>query len=138
VYFDRQRQGDIKNQKVKLDLQGPMVQLALALDGTLDKDNWRGRLVSGDVKAGGQDWKLQGSGASGALADGRLNLGAHCWVSGPASLCSEEQRLMPDPKLRLHLKQFPLDSLAAVAAQGLPVARQLNADLSLDLPASGP
>ena len=130
--------GDLKRQQLKLALQGPMLQLALALDGGLDKDQWRGRLLSGDVKAGGQDWALQKSARLERLADGRINLGAQCWMSGPASLCSEEQRLMPDPKLRFHLKQFPLDSLAKWLPDDFRWQGQLNADLSLDLPASGP
>ena len=130
--------GDLKRQQLKLALQGPMLQLALALDGDLDKDNWRGRLLSGDVKAGGQDWALQNPARLERLADGRINMGAQCWISGPASLCSEEQRLMPDPKLRLHLKQFPLDSLAKWFPNDFQWQGQLTADVSLDLPASGP
>ena len=130
--------GDIKRQQLKLDLQGPLVQLGLAVDGGLDKGNWRGRLASGDVKAGGQAWVLQNPARLERLADGRLNLGAQCWLSGPASLCSEEQRLVPDPKLRLHLKQFPLDSLAEWLPKDFQWQGQLNADLMLDLPASGP
>ena len=130
--------GDLKRQQLKLALQGPMLQLALALDGGLDKDNWRGRLLSGDVKAGGQDWALQNPARLERLADGRINMGAQCWISGPASLCSEEQRLMPDPKLRLHLKQFPLDSLAKWFPNDFQWQGQLTADVSLDLPASGP
>ena len=130
--------GDIKRQQLKLGLQGPMLQLALALDGGLDKDNWRGRLVSGDVKAGGQAWVLQNPARLERLADGRINMGSQCWISGPASLCSEEQRLIPDPKLRLHLKQFPLDSLAEWLPKDFQWQGDLNADLILDLPASGP
>ena len=130
--------GDIKRQQLKLGLQGPMLQLALALDGGLDKDNWRGRLVSGDVKAGGQAWVLQNPARMERLADGRINMGSQCWISGPASLCSEEQRLMPDPRLRLHLKQFPLDSLAEWLPKDFQWQGDLNADLVLDLPASGP
>ncbi|KAB0491034.1 translocation/assembly module TamB domain-containing protein [Pseudomonas psychrophila] len=130
--------GDIKRQQLKLGLQGPMLQLALALDGGLDKDNWRGRLVSGDVKAGGQAWVLQNPARLERLADGRINMGSQCWISGPASLCSEEQRLMPDPRLRLHLKQFPLDSLAEWLPKDFQWQGDLNADLVLDLPASGP
>ena len=130
--------GDIKRQQLKLGLQGPMLQLALALDGGLDKDNWRGRLVSGDVKAGGQAWVLQNPARLERLADGRINMGSQCWISGPASLCSEEQRLMPDPRLRLHLKQFPLDSLAEWLPKDFQWQGDLNADLILDLPASGP
>ena len=102
-------QGDIKNQKLNLDLIGPKLKLALGLDGNLDKGNWRGRLASGDIQAGGQDWKLQNPAKLERLADGKINFGAHCWMSGNASLCGEDQRLMPEPKLRYHLKQFPIE-----------------------------
>jgi translocation and assembly module TamB len=131
-------QGDIKRQQVKLDLQGPLLKLALGLDGTLDKGNWRGRLASGDVQTGGQDWKLQQPAKLERLADGKINFGAHCWLSGPASLCGEDQRLMPDPRLRYHLKQFPLDSLAQWLPKDFAWKGALNADVQLDLPASGP
>lgn len=131
-------QGDINSQKVQLDLAGPLVQLALVLDGNLDKGNWRGRLASGDIQAGGQDWKLQAPAKIERLADGRLTFAAHCWVSGPASLCGEDQRLMPEPKLRYHLKQFPIDSLAAFVPKDFAWQGKLNADIQLDLPDSGP
>ncbi|MGB6214089.1 translocation/assembly module TamB domain-containing protein [Pseudomonas mandelii] len=131
-------QGDIKNQKLALDLQGPKLKLALGLDGNLDQGNWRGRLASGDIQAGGQDWKLQGPAKLERLADGKINFGAHCWMSGPASLCGEDQRLMPEPKLRYHLKQFPIESLAQWLPKDFAWKGRLNADLQLDLPASGP
>ncbi|CAI8702120.1 translocation and assembly module TamB [Pseudomonas sp. IT-P253] len=131
-------QGDIKNQKLNLDLQGPKLKLALGLDGSLDKGNWRGRLARGDIQAGGQDWKLQGPAKLERLADGKINFGAHCWMSGPASLCGEDQRLIPEPKLRYHLKQFPIDSLAQWLPKDFAWKGTLNADLQLDLPASGP
>ncbi|MGH8377085.1 MAG: translocation/assembly module TamB domain-containing protein, partial [Pseudomonas sp.] len=131
-------QGDIKNQKLSLDLQGPQLKLALGLDGALDKGNWRGRLASGDIQAGGQDWKLQGPAKLERLADGKINFGAHCWASGQASLCGEDSRLMPEPKLRYHLKQFPIDSLAQWLPKDFAWQGRLNADLQLDLPASGP
>ncbi|MFJ2712410.1 translocation/assembly module TamB domain-containing protein [Pseudomonas sp. NPDC087346] len=131
-------QGDIKSQKLSLDLLGPKLKLALGLDGNLDKGNWRGRLASGDIQAGGQDWKLQNPAKLERLADGKINFGAHCWMSGSASLCGEDQRLMPDPKLRYHLKQFPIESLAQWLPKDFAWQGKLNADLQLDLPASGP
>ncbi|MCP1464134.1 translocation/assembly module TamB domain-containing protein [Pseudomonas sp. S3E17] len=131
-------QGDIRSQKVQLDLAGPLVKLALALDGNLDQGNWRGRLASGDVQAGGQDWKLQAPAKIERMADGKLTFAAHCWVSGAASLCGEDQRLMPEPKLRYHLKQFPIDSLAAFLPKDFAWQGRLNADIQLDLPDSGP
>jgi translocation and assembly module TamB len=131
-------QGDIKNQKLQLDLQGPMLKLALGLDGKLDQGNWRGRLASGDIQAGGQDWKLQNPAKLERLADGKVTFAAHCWVSGQASLCGEDQRLMPEPRLRYHLKQFPIESLAQWLPKDFAWKGKLNADVQLDLPASGP
>ncbi|MDR9751301.1 translocation/assembly module TamB domain-containing protein [Pseudomonas sp. SZMC_28357] len=131
-------QGDSKRQKLSLDLLGPTLKLALGFDGALDQGNWRGRLASGNVKAGGQDWTLQAPARLERLADGKLNFGAHCWMSGAASLCGEDQRLMPEPKLRYHLKQFPIDSLAQWLPKDFAWQGKLNADLQLDLPASGP
>ncbi|MCF4997022.1 translocation/assembly module TamB [Pseudomonas syringae] len=131
-------QGDIKRQKLSLDLLGPKLKLALGLDGNLDKGNWRGRLASGTISAGGQDWKLQSPAKLERLADGKINFGAHCWLSGGASLCGEDQRLMPEPKLRYHLKQFPIESLAQWLPKDFAWRGRLNADLQLDMPASGP
>ncbi|WP_024617939.1 translocation/assembly module TamB domain-containing protein [Pseudomonas kilonensis] len=131
-------QGDIKQQKLNLDLQGPQLDTTLVLDGALDQGNWRGRLASGDVQAGGQVWRLQAPAKLERLADGTLNVGAHCWRSGEASLCGEDQRLMPEPKLRYHLKQFPIESLAQWMPKDFAWQGRLNADLQLDLPASGP
>ncbi|MCK9815628.1 translocation/assembly module TamB [Pseudomonas sp. MAFF 302046] len=131
-------QGDIKNQALQLNLQGPLLKLVLGLDGVLNQGNWRGRLASGDVQTGGQDWKLQSPAKLEYLATGTLNFGAHCWASGDASLCGEDQRLMPDPKLRYHLKRFPIDSLAQWLPKDFAWKGLLNADVQLDVPASGP
>src|SRR3546814_16814846 len=45
---------------------------------------------------------------------------------------------MPEPKLRYHLKQFPIESLAQWMPKDFAWQGRLNADLQLDLPASGP
>lgn len=131
-------QGTLKAQQVKLDLQGPLLKLAIALDGGLDKGNWRGRLASGTVQSGGQNWRLQQPAKIERLADGRLNFGAHCWLSGAASLCGGDQRLMPDPRLRYQLKNFPLDSLAQWMPKDFAWKGTLNANVQLDIPAAGP
>ncbi|GAB3395994.1 translocation/assembly module TamB domain-containing protein [Azotobacter armeniacus] len=135
-------QGDRRTQTLTLDLDGPQLELALALDGRLEELaegwNWRGRLNRGEVRSGGQDWRLQGPARLERLADGRLNLGAHCWRSGSASLCGEDQRLLPEPRLNYRLRDFPLDSLAAWWPQDFAWQGRLNGELQLDLPAAGP
>ncbi|MFK3942309.1 translocation/assembly module TamB domain-containing protein [Pseudomonas monteilii] len=130
--------GDSVQQAMQLALEGPQLKLALGADGKLDQGNWRGRLGSGRVQAGGQDWQLQSPARVQYLANGQIDVGAHCWRSGSASLCGDEQRLAPEPRLRMHLKQFPLDSLAQWMPNDFRWQGLLNADLNVDIPASGP
>ncbi|WP_374045847.1 translocation/assembly module TamB domain-containing protein [Pseudomonas sichuanensis] len=136
--LDVQGKGDIRQQSATLALDGPQLKLDLALDGTLGKGDWRGRLASGRIQAGGQDWQLQAPARLQRLASGQLDFGAHCWRAGLASLCGEDQRLAPEPRLRYHLKQFPLDSLAQWLPKDFAWQGLLNADINLDIPASGP
>ncbi|QXH33242.1 translocation/assembly module TamB domain-containing protein [Pseudomonas muyukensis] len=133
-----QGKGDIRQQAATLALVGPQLKLDLAVDGALSKGDWRGRLASGRIQAGGQDWQLQAPTKLQRLANGQLDFAAHCWRSGQASLCGEDQRLAPEPRLRYHLKQFPLDSLAQWLPKDFAWQGLLNADINLDIPASGP
>lgn len=132
-------QGNIQRQALALDLQGPLLQLALAVDGVLsDKGDWRGRLASGRIQSGGQDWQLQQPATLERLASGRLSLGAHCWLGGEASLCGGQQRLAPEPSIDYQLKNFPLASLQPWLPEDFAWQGTLDGQVKLDLPASGP
>ncbi|UXY50786.1 translocation/assembly module TamB domain-containing protein [Pseudomonas tohonis] len=130
--------GDRQRQQLETRLQGPLLDLQLALDGLLDQGDWRGRLSRGELQSGGQDWRLEQPAKLQRLADGRLELGAHCWRSGPASLCGGDQRLLPEPKLDYRLRDFPLDSLAEWLPDDFAWHGTLDGDLQLELPARGP
>ncbi|MDF3933203.1 translocation/assembly module TamB domain-containing protein [Pseudomonas citronellolis] len=131
-------QGNLQRQQLDLSLQGKPLALALGFDGNWNGRDWRGRLAKGEIHSGGQDWQLQQPARLERLADGRLNLGAHCWVSGPASLCGGEQRLLPEPQLRWQLHDFPLDSLGRWLPEDFAWQGKLNGEVKLDLPARGP
>lgn len=121
-----------------LQLQGGLLNLSLAAEGGLRGGDWRGRLLRAAVDAYQQQWALQQPVAIERLASGRLDLAAHCFVSGPATLCAPNQRLMPDTQLRYRLRDFPLDSLSAYLPDTLAWQGELNADLELELPQAGP
>ncbi|NQD94722.1 translocation/assembly module TamB, partial [Pseudomonas sp. CrR25] len=131
-------QGDRHTQQMQLRLDGPLLQSSLALDGTLAGGDWRGRLSRGEVHSGGQDWRLEQPASLVRQGDGRLELGAHCWRSGPASLCGEAQRLLPEPRIRYRLTDFPLASLAPWLPQDVAWQGQLDAEIHLDLAPDGP
>jgi len=131
--------GDQRRQALEVELQGPLLQLALALDGSLNEQgDWRGRIASGRVQSGGQDWQLQQAATLERLASGRLNLGAHCWQAGDASLCGGQQRLMPQPSLDWRLQNFPLASLQPWLPEDFAWQGRLDGQLKVDLPESGP
>lgn len=121
-----------------MQVEGGLLDLSLAVDGGLGGDDWRGRLRSAELQAEGQQWALRQPASLERLASGVFTLGAHCWVSGPASLCADNQRLLPDPQLRYRLRDFPLQSLAGYLPDNLRWLGEVNADLTLDLPAAGP
>ncbi|MBF2998280.1 translocation/assembly module TamB, partial [Pseudomonas aeruginosa] len=54
------------------------------------------------------------------------------------SLCGGEQRLLPEPRLRYTLRDFPLDSLKQWFPEDFAWQGKLNGDLQLDVPARGP
>ncbi|WP_165665896.1 translocation/assembly module TamB domain-containing protein [Metapseudomonas otitidis] len=130
--------GTLQRQQAELSLKGPDLGLGLALDGQLKDGDWRGRLSRGDVRLGTQDWRLEQAASLQRLADGRLDLGAHCWRSGEASLCAGQQRLMPEPNLDYRLRDFPLASLAPWLPDDFAWQGQLDGDLRLQLPSTGP
>ena len=130
--------GTQQQQRLMLQLQGPVLNSQLELTGGLDKGNWRGRLSQGQVQSGGQDWQLQQPASLLRLASGHLTLGAHCWRSGDASLCAKEQRLLPQPQLNYQLSQFPLHSLAPLWPSDFAWQGQLEGRVQLDLLPSGP
>lgn len=131
-------EGTADKHQADLQLQGPLLDLALAFDGGLRGDDWIGRLLRGELSAEQQNWALQRPAKLQRFADGRLELGAHCWLSGPASLCAEDQRIMPDPRIRYRLRDFALQSLAEYLPDDFRWQGELNADIELDIPASGP
>jgi len=131
--------GTLARHGLDLQLDGEPLALDLRLQGGLDAARrWRGELSRGRLAAAGLDWQLQAPALLERSATGRVSLGAHCWRSADASLCADAQRLLPDPQLRLRLRDFQLARLAAVLPEGFAVQGVLQGDVSLDLPASGP
>ena len=124
--------------RARLQLQGPLLDLSLAVTGGLEGGDWRGRLMEAELDAQGQQWALRDPATLQRLESGRITFGAHCWASGQATLCADDQRLQPDPQLRYRLRDFPLESLSEYLPENLIWQGEVNADLALDLPSAGP
>ena len=131
-------EGTQQAHQASLQLEGGLLDLVLAADGALRGGDWRGRLSRARLQAEGQDWALREPASIERLANGTFTLGAHCLANGPATLCADRQRLQPDPQLRYRLRDFPLQSLASYLPDNLRWLGEVNADISVDLPAAGP
>lgn len=133
-----QGQGDRQRHMLAAKLDGPTLLVDLGLEGGWNNGDWKGRLARGELRAGGQAWQLQAPAPLQRLANGQLDIGAHCWRDGAASLCGEDQRLAPQPRLRYHLKGLRLEGLAPWLPADFAWEGVLNADIAVDLPSGGP
>lgn len=131
--------GTLEKHRVMLALTGDVLPLRVEVMGALKANgDWQGQLSDAHVSVANLPWSLQSAAYIQRRADGRVTLSAHCWQSEAARLCAEPQRLLPEPQLRWQLQHFALNRLAAQLPPDLALEGQLNAEISLDLPASGP
>lgn len=131
--------GNPERHQASLQLTGRPLSAELTLSGSLGRNNqWTGQILAARLKAAQQDWVLQQATRLDYLSSGHLQLAAHCWRFDKASLCAENQRLLPDPQLRYQLRDFPLDSLNPWLADDLRWKGQLNAKLAVDILRAGP
>jgi len=130
--------GDAKRHSLQAGLEGPELVLALTAAGSWLDGAWKGQLSSSRIASHGQAWALQSPASLQRLADGTVTLGAHCWRSGRASLCADNQQLAPEPRIRLHLNDFPMASLQPWLPDTLSWEGSANADVKLDMGKAGP
>lgn len=135
--------GSLEAHQAQLSVQGPLLNSQITADGAWNKDHWRGRLATARIQIEQQDWQLRQAASVDYLANGQLNLGAHCWASvapenDRATLCAGVQRLLPNAKLDYRLEQFALASLQPWLPDDLQWQATLEGLLQVELPASGP
>ncbi|GGJ07007.1 translocation/assembly module TamB domain-containing protein [Halopseudomonas pertucinogena] len=127
-------EGDRASHIVAADLQNGLVELDLRLSGAISDERWRGRLTSANIAVEEMYWQLQDPAAlSYHQGNGELRLGAHCWSHLASALCfNGEQRLLPDRRLDLELRNFPLSSLQAWLPDDFSWEGTLNAEARLE------
>lgn len=102
-------------------LDGDLVMGQGSLVGGLDSRGWLGEMASGLVAVAGTEWQLAAPASlAWRQATGQLLLGAHCWRSAAARLCSEDElRLGRAGHLRLALDGLELERLHGLWPEGL-------------------
>lgn len=128
-----QLSGNRADHRLALDLQDGIVDLSARLSGTLHDDRWEGQLTQGEIAAEEMIWRQrEAAGLSYRFDAGQLRLAAHCWGHENARLCfQDEQRLLPDRRIALTLRDFPLTSLDSFMPDDFGWAGSLDADIEL-------
>lgn len=105
-----------------------------SLSGRLAGRDWLGRMETGQVSLGGMEWRLNDAFAlAWRQAQRQLALAAHCWVSGEARLCNEEElRVGQGGHVRLSLEGLALERLAGVMPEGLVMTGQASGSAAGD------
>lgn len=115
--------------------------LLLSFAGALGAElsTWTGQLARGEIDVTSQDqfWRLSQPADLAYNEAGRLTFGQHCWMWQEASVCAGQQTLLPDPALDYRVRKFPTTALSPLLPETLRWNTLLNADLTLNSPATG-
>lgn len=119
--------GDMHTQELNLQLEGP-ARAQASIQGELDVQtlHWRGSLRQLIVDVEQQHWQLTEPMHIDYQHEQRLQLGAHCFKGGQASLCAQQQQLLPRLAIDYQLKNFPLASLRPWLPKDLQLDALLN------------
>ncbi|WP_225316471.1 MULTISPECIES: translocation/assembly module TamB domain-containing protein [Marinobacter] len=103
-------------------------------------NTWQGAVEQGrvDVPEQGQQWTLAGPAALEYTETGRLTFGNHCWQWQQASVCAQDQTLLPTQDIAYRVENFPTTALAPLMPETLRWDAQLNADIQLVMTDDGP
>lgn len=131
--------GNPQNQQAAIAGRGrDEERIALKVAGGFAGNDWQGSLQDGRIALAGFDWRQLSAAALGYRADGRIELGSHCWGMDKARLCAGEQQLAPVQKLDLKLSGLPLDRLPGELPENVRIQGEVNAAVQLLVAGDGP
>ncbi|MFN2359484.1 MAG: translocation/assembly module TamB domain-containing protein [Marinobacter sp.] len=134
--------GTRDNHRLEVDAVHEEAELGLVFAGDASSDwrTWQGALEQGriDVPEQDQQWTLAEP-ASLEFADtGKLTFGRHCWQWQQASVCAEDQTLLPTQDIAYRIENFPTTALTPLMPETLRWDALLNADVRLVMNEDGP
>lgn len=116
------------------------VGLVFAGNASEDWNAWKGDLEQGRIEVPEQDqqWTLAGPAPLEYTETGRLTFGSHCWQWQQASVCAEDQTLLPTQDIAYRIENFPTTALSPLMPETLRWDALLNADIRLVMTDNGP
>ncbi|MCC2637401.1 MAG: hypothetical protein K0Q68_1120 [Moraxellaceae bacterium] len=119
--------GSRDSHRLDWQLEGDRLLGQGRLAGGQAATGWSGRMESGQLAVAGLEWRLAVPYAMAwERAVPQVWLAPHCWVSGEASLCNqEEMRLGRAGHVRMALSGLALERIRGIWPEGLEMAGQL-------------
>ncbi|HSP01278.1 MAG TPA: hypothetical protein VLN90_07430, partial [Thioalkalivibrio sp.] len=134
--------GTRDNHQLTLEAVHKEAELALSLTGAAAEswNAWAGSVERGqiDIPEHDQRWSLSGPAELAYTVAGRLTFGNHCWRWQQASVCAEDQTLLPNQDIAYRIDNFPTTALAPLMPETLRWDSNLDADLRLVMTEDGP
>lgn len=130
--------GRVAAHDVRLQLHGGLIEAMLASTGGWDGRTLRHKIGTASLGTAALGvWQMQNTLELRLSADA-ADIGAHCWVQEPATLCVEALAWSPQrSRLAMHLRDFDLQRLAAWFPDDLAMAGQAEAEATLELTPGG-
>lgn len=126
--------GTQKAHVVDWRVQGASVQGDGSISGGFDSSSldWSGQVDTGHVAVAGMDWQLAAPfPAAWSTAGRELHLAPHCWLSGEARLCNEQELLLgPRGSVHLALSGLQAGRLTDLLPEGLALEGVLEGKAS--------
>ncbi|WP_029654055.1 translocation/assembly module TamB domain-containing protein [Marinobacter daepoensis] len=133
--------GDQARHVLRVEADHPEASVLLEFAGGLGEQwqEWRGEISRGEivVMEPGQTWRLD-SKADLNYIDSTLSLGRHCWLWQESSVCAEDQRLWPAPRLAYEVRGFPAAAFSPAFPETVQWQSSIDADIALELTDAGP
>lgn len=134
-------EGSLDDHRLTLEAANPEASLSLRFVGGLDEQfqQWQGVVEQGriDIPGPDQTWQLTGPADLSVSREGDTTLGAHCWRWQDSSVCAEDQRLWPEPRIEYLVRGLPASALEPLLPADLRWQADLEADIALSMSDQG-
>lgn len=134
--------GDQAQHRVVVSANHAEANLELGFEGGAGPDwqTWQGALTRGLIALPEQSqrWQLQSPATLTYNDSGELTFGKHCWQWQQSSVCAEDQRLLPTPRIAYTINRFPTLALAPLLPETVRWDGRINGEIDFASTDAGP
>lgn len=134
--------GDQAQHRVVVSANHAEANLELGFEGGAGPDwqTWQGALTRGVIALPEQSqrWQLASPATLAYSESGELTFGNHCWQWQQSSVCADDQRLLPAPRIAYNINRFPTRALAPFLPETVRWDARINGEVDFASTEAGP